>query len=140
MSAHRPRASSPLDEVGILEVLLYGNPAPRAGRHGGVWTPPTDVYETEDEVVVQLEIAGVQQADLAVSLHSRRLIIQGTRIDRGPNRRAYHQMEIHFGEFRAEVDLPGPVDEARVDAEYSDGFLRVVLPKPRPRTIDVQDE
>jgi HSP20 family protein len=139
MSAHRPRPSHTLEDVGLIEVLFYGAPTPRAARNGQVWVPPTDVYETEDLVVVQVEIAGVQQSEFTVSLFDRRLIVSGARVDRGPSRRAYHQMEVHFGEFRTEVELPAAVDESKVDAEYSDGFLRIVLPKQKPQTIDVRE-
>ena len=139
MTAHRPRPSGPLDDIGLLEVLFYGVPGPRTGRHGSVWGPPTDVFETDDLIVVQVEIAGVQQDEFSVSLHNRRLVITGTRADRGPVRRAYHQMEVHFGEFRAEVDLPVAVDERGVEANYSDGFLCVTLPKAKTQVIDIQE-
>lgn len=139
MTANRPRQTGQLDEVGLIDVLYYGVPAPRSSRHGSLYTPPTDVYETDELIVVQIEIAGVRQSDLAVSLYDRRLIISGTRVDRGPIGRAYHQMEVPFGDFRAEVELPLAVDESRVDAEYSDGFLRIRLPKQKPRRIDVAE-
>lgn len=139
MTAHRPRQPGSRDEAGFMDVLFYGATNPRAGRQGRVWVPPTDVYETDDAIVVLVEIAGVRQAELSVSLHDRRLIISGARFDRGPASRAYHQMEVHFGEFRADVDLPTLVDERQIDAEYSDGFLRVVLPKQKPRAIDIQE-
>jgi len=137
MTANRPRQTGPLDEVGLIEVLYYGVPAPRSSRHGSLHTPPTDAYETDELIVVQVEIAGVKQSDFAVSLHDRRLIISGTRVDHGPLGRAYHQLEVPFGEFRTEVDLPAAVDESRVDAEYSDGFLRIRLPKLKPKRIDI---
>jgi HSP20 family protein len=139
MSAQRPRPTHQLDEAGIIEVLFYGAPAPRSVRHGRLWVPPTDVYETEDMLVALVELAGVQQTDFTVSLFERRLIISGVRADRGPTRRAYHQMEVPFGEFRTEIELPVQVDAARVDAEYADGFLRVTLPKLKPQNIIVQE-
>ena len=139
MTANRPRQTGPLDEVGLIEVLYYGVPAPRSSRHGSFYTPPTDAYETDDLFVVQVEIAGVKQSDFAVSLHDRRLVISGTRIDHGPVGRAYHQLQVPFGDFRTEVDLPAAVDESRVDAEYSDGFLRVRLPKLKPKRIDITE-
>jgi HSP20 family protein len=138
MTAQRQRRVTPLDEAALIEALFYGTTPSRAGRRG-VFVPPTDVYETEDRIVVQVEIAGVQQSDFAISLHDRRLIIGGTRADPGPSRRAYHQMEINFGEFRAEVDLPVAVDDGQVDAQYSDGLLRIVLAKQRPHPIDIQE-
>ncbi|HLE26657.1 MAG TPA: Hsp20/alpha crystallin family protein, partial [Anaerolineales bacterium] len=61
------------------------------------------------------------------------------RADPDPERRAYHQMEIHFGEFRADVELPGPVDREHITAEYGGGFLRVNLPKLRPTQIEIEE-
>ena len=139
MSAQRPRPTHQLDEAGIIEVLFYGAPTPRSVRNGRIWVPPTDVYETEDLIVALVELAGVRQSDFTVSLFDRRLVISGVRIDQGPVRRAYHQMEVPFGEFRTEVELPVQVDAARVDAEYADGFLRVRLPKLKPQNIIVQE-
>jgi HSP20 family protein len=139
MSAQRPRPTQPLDEAGIIEVLFYGAPSPRPVRHGRIWVPPTDVYETEDMLVVLVELAGVRQSDFSVSLFDRRLTISGVRADRGPARRAYHQMEVPFGEFRTEVELPVQVDTTKVDAEYADGFLRVSMPKLKPQNIIVQE-
>ncbi|MCC6187890.1 MAG: Hsp20/alpha crystallin family protein [Anaerolineales bacterium] len=139
MTANRSRQGGSLDDLGLIEVLFYGVPALRSSRQSGVHTPPTDVYETEDQIVVQIEIAGVKQSDFVVSLFDRRLIVSGTRVDSGPLRRAYHQLEVLFGDFRAEVDLPLQVDETGVDAQYSDGFLRIILPKRKPKRIDVDE-
>jgi len=88
---------------------------------------------------VQVEIAGVNQSDLTVSLQDRRLTITGTRADHGPAQRAYHQMQVRFGDFGTEVELPAPIEEGNIEASYADGFLRVVLPKRKPRQIDVQE-
>jgi HSP20 family protein len=139
MTANRPRQTGPLEEASLIEVMFYGVTTARASRNGTVWTPPTDLYETDDALIAQVEIAGVQQSDISVSLFERRLVISGARADPGPLRRAYHQLEIHFGEFRTEVELPLAVDETAVDAQYSDGLLRVVLPKLRAQRIDVQE-
>jgi HSP20 family protein len=139
MTAHRPRQTDYADEVGLVEVLLFGAASPRTGWRPAIWVPPTDVYETEDQIVVQVEIAGTRQSDLSVSLHDRRLTITGARVDQGPRHRAYHQLQVRYGDFRSEVDLPVPIDEAHIDAEYSDGLLRIVLPKLKPRQIDVQE-
>jgi HSP20 family protein len=139
MTAHRPRRTEFVDEFGLVDVLLFGASWPRAGRRSAIWVPPTDVFETEDQIVVQVEVAGVKQSDLAVSLRDRRLIITGTRSDQGPAQRAYHQMQVRFGDFGTEVELPVPIDESGIVASYVDGFLRIVLPKQKPRQIDVQE-
>lgn len=103
-----------------------------------VWRPPTDVYETENEVVVRVEIAGMKEDDFSIELNDRYLSIHGSRPDI-PERRAYHQMEIRFGEFNTEVELPSPVVIDKVEAVYRDGFLRVVLPKARARKIPIEE-
>jgi HSP20 family protein len=101
-----------------------------------VWRPPTDVYETEDAIIVRVEIAGMRDADFAVQLVDRSLNIRGVRQDIS-ERRSYHQMEIPFGEFSTEIDLPVPIAAEKIEAIYRDGFLRVVLPKARPHQIKV---
>jgi HSP20 family protein len=103
-----------------------------------VWRPPTDVYETEDIIVVRVEIAGMREADFNVSLEERILTIHGVRPDTS-ERRAYHQMEIPFGEFSTEVELPSAVIVDEIEASYRDGFLKIILPKARPHHIQITD-
>jgi HSP20 family protein len=100
------------------------------------WRPPTDVFETEDAFVVRVEIAGVEEDDFKIELDGRYLSIKGIRPDL-PERRAYHQMEIRFGEFSIDVELSSPVVAAAVEAVYNNGFLRVTLPKAHPRHISI---
>lgn len=108
----------------------------RVGSRSRVWSPPTDVFETDDAVVVRVEVAGMKNAEFSISLDEQILTIQGVRSDQ-PKRRAYHQMEIHFGEFRSQVGLHWIVDAESIEAEYDDGFLRLVLPKAKPQKIDI---
>jgi HSP20 family protein len=103
-----------------------------------VWRPPTDVFETEDSIIVRVEIAGMRESDFVISLDGRYLSIRGIRADM-PERRAYYQMEIRFGEFSTEMELPYPVVPERIEAVYDNGFLRIVMPKDRPRHIPIQE-
>lgn len=100
------------------------------------WSPPTDVYETEAAFIVRVEIAGMRQADISIEVEDNILVISGTRAD-SPERRAYHQMEIRFGEFSTAVELPPGVDVTRAEAEYDDGFLTVILPKIKPVNVPI---
>ena len=101
-----------------------------------IWSPPADVYETDDAVVVRVEIAGMREADFTVTLHDQLLTITGARSD--PSAKvAYHQLEVRYGEFRSEVYLHWPVEQGGITATYQDGFLLVVLPKARPRRVPV---
>lgn len=113
---------------------------PRRGwvifRHAGAWEPPTDVYENDRGLIVQMEIAGMCEDDFSITLGKRTLMIQGVRTDPEP-KRVYHQMEIRYGEFRVEVYLPWSVEAERVEAVYESGFLRVLLPPPPERRVKV---
>jgi HSP20 family protein len=103
------------------------------------WRPPTDLYETEDAIIVRVEVAGMTEEGFTIELDGRSLLIRGARPDI-PERRAYHQMEIHFGEFICELELPVSVAAERVEAVYQNGFLRVYLPKSLPRQIPVEEQ
>ncbi len=101
-----------------------------------VWRPPTDVYETDDHVVVKVEIAGMKVEDFSIALESNRLVICGVRRDPAA-KLAYQQMEILYGYFETDAYLQGAIDENRIEATYQDGFLSVFLPKARPRQVPV---
>jgi HSP20 family protein len=93
-----------------------------------VWHPPTDVYETEDSLVVKMEIAGMRDEDLEVVVQGNLLMISGARSD-SLERKAYHQMEIPFGRFSVSIELPVRVNTDNASAEYKDGFLTIQFPK-----------
>ena len=105
----------------------------------GIWSPPTDVYETENGYVVRVEIAGMREADFEITVEDGFLMISGSRPD-VPERRAYQQMEIRFGKFETIVGIPGPVDLDASRADYSEGFLTVTLPKAKPNQVQVKEE
>ena len=94
-----------------------------------VWSPPTDVYETEDSYVIKVEIAGMRDEDFEVAFENNILMIAGYRSDLN-EWRAYHQMEIRFGRFEIAVEIFVSVDVEKATAEYRDGFLTIMLPKP----------
>ena len=102
-----------------------------------IWSPPTDVYETDDAYAVRVEIAGMREDDFEVVVENNTLLISGNRPDI-PERRAYHQMEIRFGKFATAIGLPGPVDIDHAVAQYADGFLTISLPKSKPNQIKVE--
>lgn len=112
----------------------------------GGWRPHLEVYETGEALVVRAELAGVDEGTLDVVVQDRVLLIRGVRLrDRGDGRRVFHQMEISYGPFAAEVFIPFAIDADRVEANYEGGILEVILPKtaPRrisPRTVPVADQ
>ncbi len=116
-----------------LEQFQRGNwswfhPMPYSNREA--WRPATDVYETESEVVVMMELAGVREEDVEVTLFNDMVVVAGSRIDTArPEKVRYHEVGINFGRFRSEVYLPIKVNPDCVDANYENGFLAIRLPK-----------
>lgn len=107
--------------------------------HSHAWRPPTDVYETEDTLVVRVEIGGMREEDFTVVLDGRYLLVRGMRSDIS-ERRAYHQMEIYFGDFSTEMELPYEVAAEKVEAQYQNGLLRITLPKAHPQRIQIEED
>lgn len=108
-------------------------------RSSRPFTPPTDVIELPDKVLVLVEIAGMQTENLNITLNSRRLSISGTRAKPQHLNAAYHQVEIGFGDFRVELDLPWTVEREAVSASYESGFLEVELPRKAALNIRVTE-
>ena len=95
-----------------------------------IWEPAVDIYETEKDFVVVIELAGVKQEEISVAVESTSLLVKGDRRETSTSsRKSYHQMEIHTGPFEKLVALPAPVNPEQTKAYYEDGLLRIVLPK-----------
>ena len=109
------------------------------GQPPSMWRPPTDVYETHENVVVFIEVAGMDPDNFSVEYSNKILRVSGHRQDKHL-RAACHCLEVQYGEFASEVYLPGQYDLDEVDAQYKDGFLTVTLPKktPEAKLIPVQ--
>lgn len=94
------------------------------------WQPPIDVYETDDEVVVLVELAGGDEDEIEVIVHNNILIVRGERRDiKQGIKRTYSQMEILWGSFERQIVLPTNVNVEQIKAFYDRGFLEVTLPK-----------
>ena len=108
----------------------------RVSNRARVWRPPTDVYVTETAVKVRVEIAGMSTSEFTIALNDQHLSIRGERTEPS-EKRAYHQMEVNFGEFATEVEIHWEIDAEAVEAEYNDGFLQITLPLAKPHKVEV---
>jgi len=107
---------------------LFGDLADRLG--GDRWQPALDVFETEKEVVVRVELAGVHRDRIRVTVHGGQLRIHGERVPPGDRDvLRHHQMEIAFGPFERVLNVGVPFEREGVVAHLEDGFLTVTLPK-----------
>ena len=94
------------------------------------WRPPTDVFETDDAIIVKIEIAGMDAAGFEVSFVDRVLTVQGVRPD-VESKMTYHCLEIPYGEFQTRVLIPGAYVEDKIEGRYENGYLYVTLPKSK---------
>lgn len=97
-----------------------------------VWRPPTDVYETQDALIVMVELAGVSEENIEVTLFNDLLVVEGVRPEPPfpeAEMSACHQLGIKYGPFRSEICISSPVDQDTVQAEYKNGMLRITLKK-----------
>ena len=103
--------------------------------------PLTNVYESEDSVVVQVALPGVSVEELELNVTGDILKLEGERKPGLPEGASYLGNERQHGPFSRVVTLPQTVDATQAEAEYANGILTVTLPKApeaKPRTIEVK--
>lgn len=94
------------------------------------WSPAMDIYETEAELVILVEAAGLKEDSLHLHAVDNRLVINGERhLSESKDITRYHQLEIQFTPFQKTIVLPGLIEESRVKAEYKNGMLAIRVDK-----------
>ena len=108
-----------------------------------MWEPVLDMDETKDDLVLNFELPGVREKDVSLSITGDLLTVKGEReFNRDLTDESYHHVERVYGKFERSVQLPMPVQAAKVKATYRDGVLEVKLPKvdevkPKEIKIDI---
>jgi len=105
------------------------------------WMPPVDISEDANQITVTAELPGFMEKDVNVELHGDVLTISGERKHEFENKdRNYTRVERSYGQFRRSFTLPASVDREKVKAIFSDGLLKLELPKKpeaKPRQIPI---
>jgi len=108
------------------------------------WVPQMDVFETEKEIFIRAELAGVDKKDLEVEVNSKAVRIQGMRKELPrPAEGGYRLAEIQYGRFERILYLPSPVDTEVVSSSFSNGFLSIRMVKleiHKTHKIPISDE
>ncbi|HEY2994166.1 MAG TPA: Hsp20/alpha crystallin family protein [Methylomirabilota bacterium] len=115
-------------EVNRLFDTFLGRPM--TGPSGHAWLPAVDMHETKDDLVLNVELPGVSEKDVTVSITGDLLSIKGERRwnDEAKDRQYLHT-ERAYGQFERLVQLPMAVQADKVKASYRDGVLQITLPK-----------
>jgi HSP20 family protein len=107
----------------------------------GAWSPPVDIYETDQALVMKAELPGFAKDDISIELKDNTLFIKGERKRQDDVSEAnYHRMERVYGAFQRSFQLPTTVEHDKVQASYKDGVLELHLPKvpaAQPKRIAV---
>ncbi|MBZ5505588.1 MAG: Hsp20/alpha crystallin family protein [Acidobacteriia bacterium] len=107
----------------------------------GSFVPPVDVYEDEQNLILKLEVPGVNEEDLNVSVENDTMTIQGERkFEKEEKEENFHRIERRYGSFLRTFKLPNTVDAEKVEASYEKGILKITLAKraeAKPRQIKV---
>ena len=112
------------------------------GEHRMCVTPQTNVAETEKEYEITLDLPGLKPEEFNVELCEGQLRVSGERKQETEEKgKTYHRVERRYGQFRRVIPLEANVDADNIQAEYTDGVLRVSVPKKetsQPKRIEVK--
>ena len=96
----------------------------------GDWAPSMDISETKDSLVAKVEVPGMDQKDIQISLRENLLTIRGEKKQEKEDKdEQYHRVERSYGAFTRSVRLPVGVDASKVTATFKNGLLTVTMPK-----------
>lgn len=96
----------------------------------GAWNPRVDIYEGQNELVLEAELPGLKREDFDLSLENNVLTLRGERkFEKRDEADNYHRVERAYGTFARSFTLPQTVQAENAAAAYKDGVLRVTLPK-----------
>jgi HSP20 family protein len=96
----------------------------------GNWLPEIDMSETDDEIIVKMDIPGMEQKDIKVAMSGDYLNVTGERKEeKEEKKKHYYSLERKLGMFERNIPIPTAVDPVKIKAEYNKGVLEVHLPR-----------
>jgi HSP20 family protein len=114
------------------------------GRSQRGWMPTVDIEQTDEEIVLKLDLPGMRREDVSIEVRDHTLIVTGERREEKEDKHeGYITRERIFGRFTRSFMLPEGVDPDQVRASFEDGVLRVRVPRPQesqPKQIQIEQE
>ncbi len=108
------------------------------------FAPPVDVYEDEHNITLKIEVPGIDEKDINVSIENNTLTVRGERrFEKDEKEENFHHVERMYGSFTRSFTLPNTVDPEQVSAHYEKGVLKIRLAKKaeaKPKLIKVNVE
>jgi HSP20 family protein len=132
------------EEVNRLFSTNMTRPFGDEGIGRGAWNPSVDIYENKDQIVLEAELPGMKQEDFELTVENNVITLRGERrFEKFDDADNYHRVERSYGAFTRSFTLPQTVSSEGATAEYSNGVLRVTLPKreeTKSRRIEISSE
>lgn len=101
-------------------------------RSGKVFTPPVDIYESAEEVVLLIDMPGTDEKSIDITLEQNILTLQGRVNNPAPEGFTLNYQEYEIGDYLRSFTLSDTVDREGITASYKDGMLQLRLPKAEP--------
>jgi HSP20 family protein len=131
-------------EMNNLFVSPYsGNPTADTTLLRGQWAPPIDVYDSKDNLMVRVDLPGIDKNNVDISIQENTLTVKGEKKPSSDVKEENcYRSERSLGKFNRVLSLPTEVDTSKANANFNDGVLELVLPKkeevkPKQIKIDV---
>ena len=127
----KPEKMGDLEAIFEILVTSYAHKDGSLPAAGNLcWRPATDAYETDELFVVQMDLAGLDPAQVEVLADEESLLVRGIRQESvSEGKKHFHKMEIRVGPFARRVPLTVDVDPSSAEARYRNGFLYVTFKK-----------
>jgi HSP20 family protein len=130
-----------LFEEYVQPSLYRDSHSPPTDLDSTTWSPAADIYELPDEMVVVIEVPGVDPATIDLSIVGNVMSVRGVKVPGDLPEPMLVVRERRFGPFVRQLTLPNDVDFDKANAEAKEGLLTIRLPKPaaaQPRTIPIR--
>ena len=116
----------------MMEHFFGDRPWPRLARGPGGWTPPLDMVDRREEIMLRLDLPGLEQKDIEVTVEDGMLTVKGTRKEeRETKDEEYYACERWTGAFTRSVMLPPGLEPEKMKAVFRNGVLEVHVPKTK---------
>jgi HSP20 family protein len=119
----------------------FSQEGPEQALATSTFAPPVDVYEDEHNIVLKVEVPGIDEKDIDVRIENNTLTVHGERkFEKEEKEENYRRVERSYGSFTRSFTLPNTVDPEQVQADYEKGVLKIKLAKKaeaKPKQIKV---
>jgi len=123
------------------EALNWGQGKMKQNERVALWQPLADVYETQEQFVIEIELPGIDRERVNLEIKGHQLLVYGERrLEKDATGSVYQMLERSYGPFARNFFLPENVDTSGIRAMFKNGVLTITIPKKRVQSSGVRIE